>query len=307
MKFLSFLSLAAGVSAATLQQQSHEKRSDTEIAARAVDKPYVFATFTSKNEQKSNEETWLHIYTSDDGKQFAEYAMNAYKPSKSLLRDPSIIKDGDTYYIAHTTGWDGDDFAVIKSKDLKNWENVATVKTGVKDTEKTWAPEWFKDPKDGQVYIYVSIKTKQEEFAPYIFTAKGGLTSFGAGEKLDVYNYGSGVGQPHIDMFIVHKADDKETPYHAFMKNEKEKHIEHLTSKSAKGTWNYVQTNNALGFGNREGPAVTKLPDDKWIMWMDNYHGNYLYSTSDDLSKWSDSVDMPSWNKKFRHGTVIRQ
>lgn len=140
MKFLSFLSLAAGVSAATLQQQSHEKRSDTEIAARAVDKPYVFATFTSKNEQKSNEETWLHIYTSDDGKQFAEYAMNAYKPSKSLLRDPSIIKDGDTYYIAHTTGWDGDDFAVIKSKDLKNWENVATVKTGVKDTEKTWAP-----------------------------------------------------------------------------------------------------------------------------------------------------------------------
>lgn len=54
-----------------------------------------------------------------------------------------------------------------------------------------------------------------------------------------MYNYGNGVGQPHIDMFVVYKGDDKDTPYHAFMKNEKEKHIEHLTSKTAKGTWNY--------------------------------------------------------------------
>ncbi|OTA97769.1 glycoside hydrolase family 43 protein [Hypoxylon sp. CO27-5] len=307
MKFLSLFTFASSVAAAALQHQPRHESNEVDIVPRAVKASYVFATFTSKNEQKSNEETYLHIYTSDNGINFQEYAMNAYKPAQGLIRDPSIIKDGDTYYVVHTTGWSGDTFAVIKSKDLKKWDPVSTVKTGVKDTKKTWAPEWFKDPKDGKVYVIASIKTKQEDFAPYIFTTKGNLGSFSAGEKLDVHNYGNGVGQPHIDMFIVHKPDDKDTPYHAFMKNEAEKHIEHLTSKTVKGTWNYVQTNNALGFGKREGPALTTLPDGKWIMWMDNYHGNYLYSTSSDLSNWSKSENMPSHNKKFRHGTVIRQ
>jgi hypothetical protein len=73
-----------------------------------------------------------------------------------------------------------------------------------------------------------------------------------------VYNYGNGVDQPHIDMFIIYKEDDTETPYHAFMKNEKEKHIEHLTSKTLKGTWNYVQTNDFAGWGKKEGPAVSQ-------------------------------------------------
>ncbi|KAI2601951.1 glycoside hydrolase family 43 protein [Hypoxylon sp. NC1633] len=308
MNLLLLLALAASAFAAVASRPNQGRNeAQSEISARAVNAPYVFATFTSKNEQKSNEETWLHIYTSNDGTQFAEYAMNAYKPAQGLLRDPSIIKDGDTYYVVHTTGWSGDDFAVIKSSDLKNWEPVSTVKTGIQDTQKTWAPEWFKDPKDGVVYVIVSIKTAQADFAPYIFTTNGGLGSFGSGEKLDVYNYGNGVGQPHIDMFVVYKSEDKDTPYHAFMKNEKEKHIEHLTSKTVKGTWNYVQTNDALGFGQREGPALTALPDGKWIMWMDNYHGDFLYSTSDDLWSWSSSVDMPSHNHQFRHGTVIKQ
>lgn len=140
MKLLSLFMFAAGASAAALQTQPHEEQGASEIGSRAVDKPYVFATFTSKNEQKSNEESWLHIYTSDDGKQFAEYAMNAYKPAQGLIRDPSIIKDGDTYYVVHTTGWSSDDFAVIKSKDLKKWDTVASVKTGIQDTEKVWAP-----------------------------------------------------------------------------------------------------------------------------------------------------------------------
>lgn len=143
MKLLPFFTLIVSASTAALQQQQqepHEERNETEVVRRAVDKPYVFATFTSEHEQKSNEETWLHIYTSDDGKQFAEYAMNAYKPAQGLLRDPSIIKDGDTYYVVHTTNWSGDDLAVIKSKDLKNWVQVSNVKTGVKDTEKVWAP-----------------------------------------------------------------------------------------------------------------------------------------------------------------------
>ncbi|KAI1085514.1 glycoside hydrolase family 43 protein [Whalleya microplaca] len=302
---LSFLvTLAVGACAAVVQQT--QESSLAEITPRAVKAPYIFSTFTGKNQQKKNEETWLHIYTSDNGINFAEYAMNAYKPAKGLIRDPSIIKEGDTYYIVHTTGWSGSTFAVIKSKDLKNWTPVSTVETKVKDVKKVWAPEWFRDV-DDKIYVIVSIKTKKENFAPYIYTVQGDLGSFNDGEKLNVYNYGNGVGQPHIDMFVIYNPDDKETPYHAFMKNEEEKHIEHLTSKTIKGQWNYVQTNNKLGFGKREGPALTKLPDGQWIMWADNYSGNFLWSTSNDLWNWSSSNNMPSHNKKFRHGTVIRQ
>ncbi|KAI0181185.1 glycoside hydrolase family 43 protein [Hypoxylon sp. FL1284] len=306
MKLLPLLTLVVGASAAALQEWFKEEPRESDVAPRGDVKRYVFATFTSKNEKKPNEVSWLHIYTSDDGVKFSEYAMNAYKPKNGVIRDPSIIKNGDTYYVAHTTSWDGDNFAVIKSKDLKNWELLSTVNTGVKNTEKTWAPEWFKDPADGKMFIYVSIKTKDDPFAPYIFTANNGMGSFGAGEKLDVYNHGKGVHQAHIDMMVVHKADDKDTPYHGFMKNEDEKHIEHLTSKTAKGKWNYVQTNNDLGFGKKEGPSVTTLPSGKWIMWMDNYHGNFYYSTSGDLEHWSKPETMPDHNKVFRHGTVIQ-
>ncbi|KAI0013539.1 glycoside hydrolase family 43 protein [Xylariaceae sp. FL0662B] len=305
MRLFFLFTLAVGASAAALPQPQESDLAE-EITPRAVKAPYIFATFTSKNEQKKNEESWLHIYTSENGINFGEYAMNAYKPAHGLIRDPSIIKDGDTYYVVHTTGWSGSTFAVIKSKDLKKWETVSTVDTKVKDVKKVWAPEWFRDA-DGKVYVIVSIKTKKEDFAPYIYTVQGSLGSFNDGEKLNVHNYGNGVGQPHIDMFIVRKPEDKATPYHAFMKNEKEKHIEHLTAKTVKGPWEYKQTNNDLGFGSREGPGLTKLPDGKWIMWMDNYHGNFLYSTSDDLWSWSKSNNMPSHNKKFRHGTVIRQ
>lgn len=110
--------------------------------------------------------------------------------------------------------------------------------------------EWFKDPKDGSINVIVSIETEKDGFAPYILTSKGKAGEFSDAEPMDIYNYGNGVGQPHIDMFVVYVDSDKKTPYHAFMKNEKEKHIEHLISPSLKGKWRYVQTNNFAGWDN---------------------------------------------------------
>ncbi|KAI1144265.1 glycoside hydrolase family 43 protein [Hypoxylon sp. FL0543] len=294
MKFLPLLAFAASVAAAAVQAPTQA--------------PYVFATFMSENEGKPNEQTWLQIHTSTDGLNFGA-SIAKYKPPKGLIRDPSIIKDKDgSYYIVHTTGWTGDTFGVIRSKDLKTWNQVAMVKTEVKDTQQTWAPEWFTDPKDGKVYVIVSIKTKEANFAPYIFTTQGNLSDFNAGEKLNVHNTGSGTHQAHVDMFMVYKPDDKKTPYHAFMRNGDEKHIEHLTSKTVKGPWNYVQTNNALGFGETEGPALTKLPNGKWIMWMCGENGVVdAYSTSNDLSTWAQPSDNLQLNGVFQQGTVLKQ
>ena len=101
---------------------------------------YIFSTFggeTSKNERQ------LDIYVSDDAVHWEALAMGTYMPANSLLRDPSIILHSDGfYYICHTTDWDGDNFAIIRSENLIDWEPVVTVKSshdGFK-VAQTWAP-----------------------------------------------------------------------------------------------------------------------------------------------------------------------
>ncbi|KAI1076939.1 glycoside hydrolase family 43 protein [Whalleya microplaca] len=309
--FLLF-GFASSVFAAAIEalpsHQLHDRDNNHEISPRGANAPYVFATFTASDENSKNEKDGLQIYTSDNGLNFELFAKDVWggRGAEHEIRDPSIIKLDNIYYVCYTSG-DKDAFGLISSQNLKDWNFVKKVPVKIPDTTRIWAPEWFKDPKDGSINIIVSIETKKAAWAPYILTATGKAGEFTAAEALNLHNYGNGVGQPHIDMFVVHVASDSKTPYHAFMKNEDEKHIEHLTSTSLRGKWEYRQTNNFAGWGNQEGPAVTKLPDGKWIMWMDNYHGNFGYALSDDLFKWTKKFAMPSHNKGFRHGTVIRQ
>jgi sucrose-6-phosphate hydrolase SacC (GH32 family) len=111
------------------------------LTARAdeVDKKYIFATLHSENEQKADEKTSLNIYSSDDGINFGEYAMDIYHPEKGLVRDPSIIHYLGMYYISHTTGWGGRDIGIISSEDLKTWNPVTTINTG-DWVGSAWAP-----------------------------------------------------------------------------------------------------------------------------------------------------------------------
>lgn len=121
MKLFSAILVSSLISIATAVPQA--------ISGRQVDKKYVFATFQSENENTSNENTWLNIYTSDNGINFDEYAMNAYRPEKPwLIRDPSIIHYLGKYYVVFTTGWSGSELGIISSDDLKNWASHATIK-----------------------------------------------------------------------------------------------------------------------------------------------------------------------------------
>ncbi|KAI0008305.1 glycoside hydrolase family 43 protein [Xylariaceae sp. FL0662B] len=313
MLLVQLLVFATGAFAAAIEALPSLRLDDPDnnatITPRAkADAPYVFATFTADDENDKNEKDMLQIYTSENGINFDLFAKDAWggRGQKHEIRDPSIIKLDNMYYICHSSG-DKDAFGLISSQNLKDWNFVKKVPVNKPGSKRVWAPEWFKDPKDGSINVIVSIETDKDGFAPYILTSTGKAGEFTKAEPIKLNNYGNGKGQPHIDMFVVHVDSDKKTPYHAFMKNEDEKHIEHLTASSLRGIWEYKQTNNFGGWGNQEGPALTKLPDGKWIMWMDNYHGNFGYATSSDLYKWTKKTDMPSYNKKFRHGTVIRQ
>lgn len=136
--------------------------------------------------------------------------------------------------------------------------------------------EFFQDLKDGKTHIIVSIRAPPTpvsnlrqspipgHFSPYILTSKNvDLNDWTPTVQLYVKDTGAGKSQGHIKFFPVHNPADKKTPYHAFQKNEDEKHIKHLTAEPITGSWKYVQTNDFAGWGNKEGPAVTKLPTGK--------------------------------------------
>lgn len=282
---------------------------------------YVFSTFggeTSKNERQ------LDIYVSDDAVHWEALAVGTYKPANSLLRDPSIILHSDGfYYICHTTDWDGDDFAIIRSKNLIDWDPVVTVKSSHNGFQvaQTWAPEFFQDPQTNKIHIIVSLRqpdltlinpdhvVRESIFKPYIFTATSSdLESWSRAQQLNVNESDEGLLQSHIDMFVIYKEDDKSTPYHAFMKNEVEKYVEHLTATSVMGPWEYKQTNDFANWGIKEGPVVVQLPSGKYRIWADDYHGHYQYADSDDLWTWNEMVDIPDGiSSKVRHGSVLRQ
>lgn len=64
-------------------------------------------------------------------------------------------------------------------------------------------------------------------------------------------------------MFVVRKEEDTSRPYHAFIKNEKSKVIEHWKAPLIEGPYDWVGV--AGDWGHMEGPAVSRA-EGKWIL-----------------------------------------
>jgi beta-xylosidase len=79
---------------------------------------------------------------------------------KGDFADPSVIKVGDTYYAAATSSNWGPAFPVMKSKDLKNWEQTGSIFPDLTPWADFyyWAPELNYD--NGKVYVYYTAHKK---------------------------------------------------------------------------------------------------------------------------------------------------
>jgi hypothetical protein len=260
---------------------------------------YVLTTFNGDGGQK------LSVYTSSDGLNFALLAGPGYSGPTGVLRDPSLMKHRDgKYYIAYTLqSWmnRSASFAIASSTNLTDWTFFAEVPAAVTGASYTWAPEWFVDT-DGSVNIIVSIDNlgSASNFSVYKFTAlDDSLTAWS--EPTPV-----GIGPNYIDTFIANSGGT----YHAFVKNDTNKLIEHATAPSVTGPWTWVGTGDWAGFGTgKEGPALFQLDDGRWRMFLDCYIGcGYLSTTSSDLNTWSTPITVPGGlSGVVRHGTVLRQ
>jgi hypothetical protein len=266
--------------------------------ANAATTRYVFPAFT--NSSQSN----MNVYTSSDGLNFKVLKANAYTPPSGLVRDPSIIKSGSTYFIVYTNNWTGHSFGVASSTDLKTWRYVTTVNVGVANVQETWAPEFFVDA-DKSINVIVSLSTQplsaDNGFRPYLLKARNAaLTSWSGATPLS----GGFAGTNHIDTFIVRYAGY----YHAFTKNESTKYIEHARATTLGGPYTFVGTGNWAGWGQTlEGPAVVHLDNGTWRIFMDGYSQHkYFYADSGNLNTWGAKKEIPGGlSGVVRHGTVL--
>lgn len=118
-------------------------------------------------------------------------------PGKQGVHDPSIVKEGDTYYLFRTGG-----FGFSTSKDLLTWSNGGsalpkipawTANLGLSDTPSLWAPD--AQFVNGRAYIYYSVSA----WGDVTHSAIGLATSGSFDPKSPNYNWvdqGMVVGSP---------------------------------------------------------------------------------------------------------------
>src|SRR5450432_3745030 len=210
------------------------------------------------------------------------------------------------YYLAYTDPMTAsccnpeDHFGIAVSADLTHWTDLATVKAGVAGVSRTWAPEWFVE--GGVVRIIANIDTGNQlpNFEPYVFTAQNSaLTSWSGPTAL-------GIGADYIDTFVARRGNT----YHAFVKNDVTRYLEHATAPSLTGPWTFVGKGDWAGWGSgMEGPAIVQLDDGRYRMYVDPQSGGAPCQsmTSSDLVTWSARASIPGpAGAAIRHGTVIR-
>ncbi|QTC91152.1 family 43 glycosylhydrolase [Brevundimonas goettingensis] len=71
--------------------------------------------------------------------------------------DPSILKDGDTYYMTHSSFESVPGLTIWASKDLVNWTPIVAALT--KNIGSVWAPELCKH--DGRFFLYIPARTDE--------------------------------------------------------------------------------------------------------------------------------------------------
>lgn len=262
---------------------------------------FTFSAFTNSSQSQ------LYIYQSTNGLDFSPVKKIGpiyTPPAPDLLRDPSIIhyKQNGRYYITYTTAWKGNTIGIASSFDLIHWSFLKDISLP-STVMVSWAPEWLMDT-DGSVNIIVNLNstnTGDANFIPQKITALDkSLTSWSTPTPL------KGLSPNYIDTFVVKIG----STYHAFVKNETTKYIEHATAKILTGPYSFGKdTGDWAGWGkNLEGPTVFQLYNGSWRIFMDGYGSHeYYYSDSHNFQQWTPKRPLPTLSGTVRHGTVLKE
>lgn len=264
---------------------------------------YLFTAFTNDSERA------LYVYGSDDGRDFWPIQEDAYTPPSGLVRDPSVIRYRDRYWIAYTTGWTGRTFGIAVSEDRYGWTHVADIDHGVA-AHNTWAPEFFTDHPDGRPRVIVSLATGDapgRHFQPCVLTALDDeLKHWSAPVALAGIHPDADVPSGYIDTFLLRE----DGLYHAFTKNASAESVEHAVAPEVAGPYTFTGRGDWAGWGTTplEGQALFRLSDGSFRIFLDGYTtGTYYYSDSRDLRTWTPKRELPGLSGTVRHGAVWQE
>ena len=278
-----------------------------EIKRNKIIEGYRFLCATFKNGDNNQK---LIIQGSNDGEKFYEIASEGcYIPKLATsLRDPSIVKVGEYFYITYTTvAWDkGNTIGFVKTKDFINFENEKLFTIG--NFQRIWSPCWFKDGTN----LWIIINATND-------TTTGSEPS-GWNVYLIPFNYSNdtleeanmkklgGIADNTIDCHL-YKFIDK---YVAVVKNETTKYIEVYKSSNIYDGYKLIRGGDWANWGKDfEGAYLMQLENGKLRMYLDNFSHSLgrnflLYSDSvDNGLTWSPLKDVKSPQWDVRHATFF--
>lgn len=205
--------------------------------------------------------------------------LSANYPAVSV-RDPSIMKDGSTYYIIYTRG-------LLSTTDFEHWKQEKWPAIPGNDYAQDWAPEFVK-AKDGKCYVVMSVCQKGDTKHHLAITTfdKGKI---GKNWTPLTGNFPDNVIDPNIQY-----ANGK---YYLFCKNENVRKLVMGSSDNIDGPYQMTAINTGSNnFESLEGPEAMiqhsniKLLFDTYDMGKDGaaiFHGWHYIERKNNHSEWS--------------------
>jgi hypothetical protein len=223
----------------------------------------------------------------------------------NIVRDPSIMKYNDKYYVAYTTNnrtachYCGNSFGVASSSDLEHWEKVIDVNlSSLGGVSYAWAPEWFIDD-DDSIHVFVTPYAQGSFRVCEIHPLNTEMTEW----SVPVIVTGNLPGRV-IDPFVL-KIDGI---YYLWYKNDTLTMIEYATSSSLTSGYVVQESGDWAGWGSgKEGESLIKINENTWRIYFDYYvdHGIYYAESSDNFQTWTPKKFITSESFIPAHPTVI--
>lgn len=282
---------------------------------------------------------WDHI-NKVDGKP-NPILVNDAEGSDLGVRDPHIIRsaEGDRYWILGTdlhaegdgaggSGWNqysaSKNLVVWESTDLVKWSEPRLVYAGLDTAGCIWAPEAMYDEVNGDYVVYWSARdytqkdTEDNALRVYVCRTRD-FKSFSEPHVWLSEDAATGAEVNIIDSTIVVGDDGR---FYRFSTSDWNTVIDvsdtldtedvldvRIDENESKpnGSWKRLVTrsgSSAAGFVRTEGYTVYQLPDGRWCAMGDD--GGYKAFVTDDLASGKFTAANATFEKRFRHGTVMR-
>lgn len=223
--------------------------------------------------------------------------LNANYPAINV-RDPSILKEKNRYYIIYTRG-------LISTLDFKHWQKYKWPAIPGFDYHQDWAPEFVTD-KNGDHFVTMSVCKKGDSHHQLVITTfHNGLIGKHWNEIKG--NLPSNVIDPNIQYY--------NGQYYLFCKNEKSKELLMGTSNNVKGPFLIRKVNiDSSKYDALEGPEAL-INHNKIMLMFDTYNlGKDDSATFGGLHYVERNLTGKTWSKMktiqcpivTRHGQIIR-